>query len=147
MKIGSIQFPVFKPYNSAAIEFYIAGCNNRCSGCCNPELADFNNGEEITSTTFEYIKERLDMIGAIGILGGDILCQDRDEAESFIKTIREMDKHITLWLFTGKDSLENHEWVYKYFDVIKYGKYDEKLKYDGFPASTNQKIIRKNIDY
>ena len=49
------------------------------------------------------------------------------------------------WLFTRYEDLPC--WVLEFFDVIKIGEYKQDLKVDGFPASSNQKILKRGRDY
>jgi anaerobic ribonucleoside-triphosphate reductase activating protein len=141
MNINSIQFPVFKPYDKAAIEIYIAGCDRGCPGCCNPELQDFNHGSPIViKEIIDYLKERESLFEVISIVGGDLLCQPAREARQFIDALKQAFPNKVLWLFTGAEMKDMLPWVYWKFDYIKYGPYKQELKQEGFPASTNQKV-------
>ena len=148
MKIGGIQFPVFKPYIKPAIEIYISGCNMDCSDCQNPELQDFHFGNTIDiNKLIEYLAVRREMYDIISIVGGDLLSQPASEAVQliFLLTNTFLDKEF--WLFTGKDRKEVQDWVWSYFDYVKVGKYDKLLQQKGFPSSSNQKLLKKGIDY
>jgi len=141
MNISSIVFPIFKPYDKAAIEIYIAGCYRACPGCCNPELQDFNFGSPLVWEEVEaHLKERESLFEVISILGGDLMCQPLREAREFIDNIKTAFPNKELWLFTGSELTDLLPWVFWKFDVIKYGSYKQELKQEGFPASTNQKL-------
>ena len=148
MKIGGIQFPVFKPYIKPAIEIYISGCTMYCNLCQNPELQDFHFGNTVDiNKLIEYLGIRRGMFDIISIVGGDLLSQPSSEAVQliFMLTNTFLDKEF--WLFTGKDRKEVQDWVWSYFDYIKVGKYDNALQQEGFPSSSNQKLLKKGIDY
>ena len=148
MKIAAIQYPVFNPYNQPTIEIYIAGCTNNCSGCHTPELQNYNIGKKLDFGNLKKIFEKYEgFYDNVSILGGDLLCQNIEEAKTFTMSLSSYfwGRNIDLWLFTGKDEVP--DWCKKYYDKIKYGKYDENLKQEGFPASSNQKLIYKGIDY
>jgi anaerobic ribonucleoside-triphosphate reductase activating protein len=148
MNFSSIQFPVFKPYKKSAAEIYISGCTNDCDGCCNNQLKDFDYGEDlIYDDVVVYLKRRSDLFDVISILGGDLLCQEEKEAEKFSKILRNSFEDKELWLFTGKELEFCPHWVFNCFDYLKVGKFDINKIQDGFPASTNQRLLKKGLDY
>lgn len=142
MNLASIQFPVFNPYGSATIEIYISGCNRNCLNCCNFELQNFSYGKKlIVKELIKELKKREKLFEIISIVGGDLLCQKEEEAKALVIALRDAFPIIPLWLFTGEDEKQKiPDWCFNYFNVIKYGKYIEKEKQKGFPASKNQKI-------
>lgn len=149
MKIAKTQFPVFLPYNKSAIEIYVSGCAKHCYNCQNPELQDFNIGEEINEAFWAKLKNRRNLFDVISILGGDLLDNSESEAMAFIFKINTMFPQKELWLFTGYNKLEieNYSWVYLLFDYIKVGRYIHSLKQDGFPSSPNQMLLKRGEDY
>lgn len=135
-------------YPGVAFEIYLSGCRNRCPGCHSKELWDFDFGRpmrltEITDelTAFE------DWFDIISILGGDPLDQNPIEFMIFMVYIKAGFPGKELWLFTGKERHEIPNWAFKHFDVIKCGPYREDEAQPGFPASANQQILRKGVDY
>jgi hypothetical protein len=52
-----------------------------------------------------------------------------------------------MWLFTGSEKEKIPLWGFEYFDRIKVGSYKEELKQDGFPSSSNQRMLVKRKDY
>lgn len=82
----------------------------------------------------------------ISILGGDLLCHPTRDAMLLAVNLKLSFRNKNFWLFTGANSLP--VWAYDVFDVIKYGEYKEELSTNGgFPASSNQKVIRRGINY
>jgi anaerobic ribonucleoside-triphosphate reductase activating protein len=149
MNIASIQFPCFNPYIESTIEIYVSGCNRKCKGCHNPELQNFNYGEPLDfEKLINYLKEREELFTSISITGGDLLEQDNMSAQTLVHKLSQFFPNKKLWLFTGANYKEDcYYWVWEYFDVVKLGEYKEELKQDGFPSSSNQRILKKYIDY
>ena len=145
MKIAKIQTGVFNPYEESAIEIYTAGCKKTCKGCHNPELHDFCIGEDASIYHHEYILERKDLFEVVSLLGGEPLDCREFPLREWIGALKMYLTNKKFWLFTRYTELP--EWVFKIFDVIKSGAYKEELKQEGFPASSNQKILKKGIHY
>jgi len=146
MKIASVQFPVFNPYKVATAEIYVSGCTRNCCGCHNPELANFEYGEELDiDKLITRLNERKELFKAISISGGDLLCHSQEDAFKLAFKLKGAFPDKEFWLFTGENEFSNiPTWATAIFDVIKYGKYMQDLKQDCFPASSNQKIWKKN---
>lgn len=153
MNIAGIQFPVFNPYQKATIEIYISGCSKGCIGCHNPELQDFKYGKKLNKDEIiTYLMEREKLFSILAFTGGEWLDQNLEEVKDIIYWIIHAlpdygNKKIEFWLFTGKEKFQIPNWCFEYFDKIKIGCYEEKLKQEGFPASSNQKLLLKGKDY
>ncbi len=150
MKIGGEVFPAFNPYEQATYEIHISGCSRNCNSCHNKNLQDFDYGEEIDIEKYiKKLKERQKFFSNISVMGGDLLCQNETEAILFSKALREAFPHTRLWLFTGEEEENIPLWVKTYYDIIKVGewKIEKKLPEGSFPASSNQKILIRGIDY
>jgi anaerobic ribonucleoside-triphosphate reductase activating protein len=133
MHIAAIQWPVFSPYLKSTVEIYVSGCNRNCKGCHNPELQNFEYGEELDiEKLVNYLKEREEFFSIISITGGDLLEQNPTEAFNFIKELKINFPTKIFYLFTGDEKEKCLGWVLDYFDYIKVGCYDEKLKQEGF---------------
>lgn len=137
-----------------AFDIFVSGCTRYCEGCYNTELWDFNYGTIISRRVVfqlaEKIKDNIEMIETVRIMGGDLLCNDETSAFNFVRSLQEllMQEKIIWVLFTGAREDELPLWVRKKFDVIKVGKYIESLHDDSYHlASTNQYYIRKGVDY
>jgi anaerobic ribonucleoside-triphosphate reductase activating protein len=129
-----------------AFTIWFSGCSQRCSGCYNPKLWDKSKGEEFTTddilgmAKIEYINLGIDNIV---FLGGEPMEQDLDD---LISLARELNWHgLKVWMYTSWDIDEIPDDFTQYLYTIKCGKYDETLKCDGIPSSTNQKFYR-NVD-
>lgn len=153
MKIAGTQFNV----DTSTLEIYLSGCTRGCVGCHNPELQDFNVGENyiIYMPRLEY-QLSSSLVDNIAIMGGEPLVQGRINLEDFIKRIKYFDKYKSgrhLWLYTGFDFEYIPQWIKSTVDYIKCGAYDENLKSNNYIshgvklASTNQKVYKRGIDY
>lgn len=151
MNIAGTQFPVFNPYNGKiAFEIYVSGCDNYCIGCHNPELQDFNYGTPLDiylKGLLKHMREVKNMFNVIAILGGDLHSHGAYEGSKFIMTLRSYFKGKEFWLFTGSEFNDLFEYEKDMFHVIKTGKYIQALHQDGFPSSSNQKLLYKGVDY
>lgn len=147
MNIADVQFPVFNPYKKATVEIYLSGCTIKCDGCQNIELQSFNYGKKLDVVhLLTELKEYEKYISYISILGGEPLDQSEHD---FVHLCSQLSIALNkpMWLFTGKEKNQIPEYCYDLFDYIKYGKYEESLKQEGFPASSNQKLIKRGVDY
>jgi anaerobic ribonucleoside-triphosphate reductase activating protein len=148
IRIAEILHPVFAPYNKPACEIYVSGCTRNCKGCHNPELQDFDVGYLVNMEDLKKTLEELSRFYEIvAISGGDILCYPLEEAYEFCKQIRNMVIDKEFWLFTGAEKKELPKWCFDIFDYIKIGSFDIAKFQDGFPASSNQKLLKKGEGY
>ena len=135
-----------------SVEIFVQGCSRKCKGCHNPETWDFKGGEKHDVITFlSELRSKIDKFGDlitdIYISGGDLLCLPDHEANLFSDFVRTYFHDKKLWLYTGCNDTEEDPlpvWIWEIYDVIKCGSYREDLKQEGFPASSNQRIYRKN---
>jgi anaerobic ribonucleoside-triphosphate reductase activating protein len=148
MNLAGIMFPVHNPYDGVAYEIYVSGCLNGCKGCHNPEMQSFKYGNYLDiAKLIKDIQEQEQWIDIISILGGDLLSQPKYEAMLLMVALKSHFKDKKFWLFTGSTEEELPLWIKEVFDVIKVGRYNEKLRQEGFPASSNQKLLKKGKDY
>lgn len=149
MKIAATQFSL----QTNSFEIYLSGCFGSCKGCQNPELKEFDIGEDYLlqiKNILAKIKEFDYLIDDIWILGGEPIDQNLDELEDLFKQLKKSNKNI--WLFTRYD-LENVPLnIRQYCNYIKTGVYDEtkrtedNIQYEVKLATSNQKIWKKNGD-
>lgn len=147
MKIN-LQFPVFLPYKKATCEIYVSGCKKNCYNCHNLELKSFEVGEELDlEKLVAYLEERKELFSIISITGGDLYWQNELEAMRLCSTLKLCFPEKEFWLFTGAEFNQLPKWYFKIFDFMKVGSYREELKQIGFPASSNQQLLKKGQDY
>ncbi|BAF60336.1 organic radical activating enzymes [Pelotomaculum thermopropionicum SI] len=124
-----------------AFSIFFQGCRRRCPGCHNPELQPFEGGREIDAQEIiDRIWRNRDWYEAVVFVGGEPLEQPK-ALEHLLKFIRGT--NIEAWLYTGYSPGEIPEPIAALCDVIVAGEYRDDLKTGGFPASSNQVIIRK----
>ena len=120
---------------------------DRCKGCHNYTIWDFNSGKEFTDETISKIIElaKPEYIAGLSILGGEPLHEkNRVGTLLLVDEFKKAYPDKTIWLWTGY----KFEDIKKYIilspiDVIVDGKFDidlfsPKLLYKG---SSNQRVI------
>lgn len=150
MNIAATQFSL----QTKSFEIYLSGCNRHCLNCHNPELQNFDIGENYYSKLDDIlgkIHEFSCIIENIWILGGEPLDQDIEELNNLLIILRRTNKKI--WLFTGYEFLDVSTLTIKLIDFLKTGEYDEiklvddNIQYKIKLPSSNQKIWVKGKDY
>lgn len=145
MRIAATQYNL----NTRALEIYVSGCKIHCKGCHNPELQDFNLGdpyEDVKENILTKIKDFDNLIDKVWVLGGEPLNQEENQLINMLSDLIETNKPI--WLFTGYDLSEVPEKIKAYIDYLKYGKYDETKRTEGYIkygvelVSSNQNLIK-----
>ena len=129
---------------------FVSGCTNKCKGCFNKELQDFNYGEKWTrEVEDDFIKQIMNPnVVGVNILGGEPMDQTRDEdLYNLLKRIKiETNKSIWLWsgyLFEDILNCNSKLNILGYVDVLIDGRFELdkrniSLKYRG---SSNQRVI------
>ena len=129
---------------------FVSGCTNKCEGCFNNELQDFNYGEKWTKDIEnDFIRQVMNPnIVGVNILGGEPMDQIRDEDLSNLLKRIKVETNKSIWLWSGylyEDILKcnNKKTILKYVDVLIDGRFELNkrnisLKYRG---SSNQRII------
>lgn len=143
IRIAGTEFSLkFKSF-----EIYVQGCDRHCPGCHNPESQCFDGGVEEDIDLFLARQARKveafdSFVDKIYVTGGDILTlPDVFLAEYFCRKVRMKWPDKEVWLFTGAEPKDLPKWVWKYFNVIKTGRYKQEFKQEGFPATSNQKLL------
>lgn len=130
--------------DKAAFTIWFGGCSMGCKGCHNPELQPANKGETYDTKTIlfaicnECTKQDLD---TVVLLGGEPLEQEFEDLSLLVNKLRTYGYKV--WLYTGWEFEDIPSAIKDNLYTIKCGRYNEELKCDGFPSSTNQRIFRK----
>lgn len=143
--------------STKSLEIYLAGCNGqpKCKGCHNPELWDFNIGDDWKDKINDILKKCKDfdgMIDNIMIFGGEPMDNDVSELSDFLIELN-IETTLDVWLFTRYELSEVPIEVSALCNYIKCGRYEEDLlcddniQYGIKLASSNQKIYKRGIDY
>ena len=140
VRIGGLYYPSFNSTNGVSLELYLSGCarEEKCAGCHNPELWDFNAGILMTLGEIAELVNEKAILDAVAILGGEPL-----HNPSLIPILNAInDKEI--WLYTSYELDEIPEEIKQKCTFIKTGQYIESLRtYNCRLSSSNQKIYKK----
>lgn len=123
---------------SPALAIFFQGCELCCKGCQNPELQSFDGGYDFyTEDIISHLERFGDFYKGVVFTGGDPIYQPTALFELLSKV-----NHPKV-LYTGKlyDDIPLH--IRDFLDIVVDGPYREELATNGFPASSNQRIIKK----
>lgn len=148
MNLAGIIPDAKTPYDGIAYEIYISGCYRSCEGCHNPEMQDFGYGKQLDiETLLADMKAKEKWFDIISFLGGDLMAQDKYEIIRLLSILKADFPTKKFWLFTGYMRKELPLYIFSFFDAIKVGAYLQEQRQAGFPASKNQKLLRKGVDF
>ena len=126
---------------------WVAGCENYCQGCHNPETWDYQAGHILQEEEWQLIKSQLASaeISGITFTGGDPLAPHNRAATAVLcAAIKDLYPNKTIWIYTGYIFDDVREYL-RDVDVLVDGPYIEtlnptpdKIKWRG---STNQRVI------
>ena len=131
---------------------YVAGCENKCDGCFNPESWDYSAGQELTMELLDGFLEDVNasqLVERISFLGGDPFApKNRKDFYRVLRRCRQ--KGIkNIWVWTGyiKEELEKDPIARACFSLINTlvdGPFRKGLRTNDlkFRGSSNQRIIR-----
>jgi anaerobic ribonucleoside-triphosphate reductase activating protein len=153
MNIVSTQYTL----STKSLEIYLAGCSGqpKCKNCHNPELWDFNIGEDWKSRFLDIINKCnnfIDVLDNIMIFGGEPLDNDKYEVIDFLEELNT-ETTLDIWLFTRYELDEIDNDIKHMCNYIKCGRYieelstDDNIQYGIKLATSNQHIYKKGIDY
>lgn len=151
MKINSIIFPSYNSSDGISIDIFISGCarNPKCLDCHNPHLWNFNNGEGVDYNSLtQWLKDKENLYDNIVIMGGEPL--DNKDLDILLSKLYGIKP---IWLYTSYEINEVSDNIKQYCNFIKTGRYVKELKSDNYLsydiklASTNQKILKRGVDY
>lgn len=124
-----------------AVAIYFSGCTIRCKDCQNKALWEKESG---TLATEEQVLEKIKnhpLANYIVFLGGeptdqlDFLVNLTEKIKNFIK--------LPIALYTGREFEQLPEKLTNNLDMIVCGPYISELHVKGWPASSNQRVFRK----
>jgi anaerobic ribonucleoside-triphosphate reductase activating protein len=153
MNIVSTQYTL----STKSMEIYLAGCSGqpKCKGCHNPELWNFNIGDDWRDKIKEIVdkcKDFKDMVDNIMIFGGEPMDNDVNELSDFLIELN-IETNLNIWLFTRYELSNIPIKVSCLCNYIKCGKYKEELitdnnvQYGIKLATSNQNIYKRGVDY
>ena len=127
---------------------YLEFKDAKCKDCYNKKLWDSNYGNRYHAITVaKMVRATCNKLNikSVVLLGGEPLQQDKEELLSLCRFLKEAD--LKIWLYTGYDFQDADDFgILEYIYTIKCGEYIDRLKQDGFPASSNQRVYRRVDD-
>jgi anaerobic ribonucleoside-triphosphate reductase activating protein len=115
---------------------WFSGCNLKCYKCQNPDLQNHLYGyQETTENIIKQWQQNFILYDSMVYLGGEPMIQE-DALYKIAKNVNTIK-----WLYTGFTSNQISNRILKIMDVIVCGPYNDNLKTNSFPASSNQEII------
>ena len=140
-----------------SLDIFFAGCNRRCTDCCNPELMDFENGTDYLDwlpKIDHYLEDYKLLIDRVFLVGGSPNHQDLEDMETFLEGLyRRCNPRVKIYAFCGEEIEGVNSVLKKYCDFIKTGAYipelraDSNIQYGIKLATSNQKILVRGKDY
>lgn len=139
-----------------SVSVWLAGCPHECEGCHNPELWSFSKNKPIDEESFfTKMKEIIEKNGItrnLSILGGEPLSPfNINTTLKICKWFKEEYPKNEVFVWTGYriEDLKYKETILDNIDVLIDGRFEKdkrdiRLKLRG---SSNQRILRKNIDF
>lgn len=130
---------------------YVAGCENYCKGCFNPESWDYKAGKPLTDAVINAViksYQENSLLEGISVLGGDPFApKNREDFLDFLKKVRSGGIN-NIWAWTGytletlKEDKTARECL-KFIDTLVDGPFIEALRSAdlAFRGSSNQRII------
>lgn len=149
MRYYSSECPVLAATNGISYEIAVAGCNFHCKGCQNPELQDFNAGQELDellmNSLINDIRKYESRIDNIDIIGGEPLDQPFDDLISFLSMLKSNFPNKGIWIYTGYEISQISSDILELCDYIKCGQYKEELRSDdGFKSEFGPWLVTSN---
>jgi anaerobic ribonucleoside-triphosphate reductase activating protein len=127
-----------------AVAVYFAGCSIRCSGCQNKALWDPMSGEEMSADAVIKKIQEHPLAEYVVFLGGE----PTDQMEFLIHVCTRIvhEVHLPIALYTGREFEILPSSLVTAVDLIVCGPYRQDLHVGGWPASSNQRIFKKELD-
>ncbi len=124
-----------------SVAVYFAGCSIRCKDCQNKDLWDKNSGQ--LSNTKEVLEKinKHPLAEYVVILGGEPTDQ-MDFLIDLCKEIKQKNKK-PIAIYSGREFEVFPKELLDSLDLIICGPYKSELHVGGWPASSNQRIFRK----
>ena len=121
-----------------SVAIYFSGCSIRCPNCQNKELWDRRNGTKMTLDEIMQKVETHPLAESVVFLGGEPTDQIAF-LTSFCQRLMSKEKV----LYTGREFEDLPTQLTDHLDLIVCGPYRAELHVGGWPASSNQRVFRK----
>ncbi len=129
------------------VSVFVSGCPHHCKGCFNPELWNYDAGQEFNCETIAKLLILCEKpyITGLSLLGGEPLDPHNMSMMNILcHVFKARFPHKDIWCYTGY-TWENIKqlFIMKYIDILVDGQFVEELKDPRlrFRGSSNQRII------
>lgn len=124
--------------DTSSISIYFSGCSIHCKECHNKELWSRDSGKPINTKDVIKQVEEHPLADNVVFVGGEPTDQPEalKEIASGIKTKERV-------LYTGREFEDLPEDLLPNLDLIICGPYKSELHIGGWPASSNQRILKR----
>jgi anaerobic ribonucleoside-triphosphate reductase activating protein len=137
-KIAKISTSFIDVPDEIAVSIYFSGCGIRCKDCQNRELWEIDSGQTFSiDGVIERVTEH-PIADYLVFLGGEPTCQ-----VVFLQELCKKIERLKKVLYTGKEFEQLPELLLENLDMVICGPYDSNLHIGGWPASSNQRVIKK----
>lgn len=133
-----------------SLNVYVSGCaGDKCPGCHNPELWDFDAGMEWEGVRPSLVKKLMTLgpaVKRVFIWGGEPMDQCSTSLKSLLDTVKSLVREV--WLFTRNDLLDVPPDILFSVDYLKTGRFDLSTQVQNYEvggiklASSNQKLYK-----
>ena len=127
-----------------AVAIYFAGCSIRCKGCQNQALWNPLNGELMTDDDIMEKITNHPLAEYVVFLGGE----PTDQIDLLIhlcNRIKQATK-LSIALYTGREFEVLPQQLKDNVDFIVCGPYRQDLATNSWPASSNQRVLKKELE-
>lgn len=145
VKIGGIANDSIVDGPGLRLAIFMQGCSNKCHGCHNPQLQNFDGGKYFTCQEILDIAKKNPLIDAVTLSGGEPFCQPESLLE-LVKLFKANNYNIAVYSgFTFEKIRDNEKFapVLEFINTLVDGPFilaqrNLSLKFRG---SENQRII------
>lgn len=120
-----------------AVAIYFAGCSIRCKGCHNQVLWERSNGDLTSMDDVLNSIQKNELADSLVFLGGE----PTDQVEFLTDLCKKVSKYKAL--YTGREFEDLPKDLIDNLDMIVCGPYRKDLHGNEYPASSNQRIFKK----
>jgi anaerobic ribonucleoside-triphosphate reductase activating protein len=141
--VGGIAYPSFNSTNGIALDLFLSGCRRKekCKGCHNPELWDFDNGIRMDLEDIDKLISKKKVMDSVAVMGGEPL--HNSNLLQLLQMIKSKGKKV--WLYTSYELSQIPKNIRDSCDYIKTGIYEEENRTtrESWLASKNQSIYAR----
>jgi anaerobic ribonucleoside-triphosphate reductase activating protein len=124
-----------------AVAIYFSGCSIRCKGCQNKALWDPMGGELMNAQDVIQKIKNNQLAEYVVFLGGE----PTDQMDFLIDICKKIksDLKLSIALYSGREFEVLTKELVENLNLIVCGPYRQDLHVEGWPASSNQRVFRK----